>query len=190
MKAARATFTLATLILMPLAAAAQITSSPSGNANLNAVVSSSLSVSVTGGSNVGFTLTNGSPNPGDTPATIQASWNLNPGAVGTVRVVGFFDVPSQALTDGTNDIASSLVEGRVTSATGCSTSASSFTPFTQSVAGIGTAGGSLELCSQAITGANKNATADLTLELQINLTGQTLTPGNYSGTLRIQALAL
>lgn len=180
---------LAAVLVVPPLASAQILSNPLGNANLNAVMSSSLSVTVTGGSNVGFTLTSGVPNPGDTPVSIQTSWNLNPGLVGNVGVVGFFDVPSQALTDGTNNIASSLVEGRVSSATGCTSSVSSFTAFTQTVAGIGVAGGSLELCSQAITGANKNATADLALELQINLTGQTLTPSTYSGILRIQALA-
>lgn len=181
---------LAALVFLPLVASAQVLSNPSGNTTLSAAVSSSLSVAISGGSNVSFTLTNGSINAGDTPVGVQTSWNLNPGAVGIVRVVGFFDVPSVALADGTLYIASSLVEGRVTAATGCSTTVSSFTPFTQTVAGIGTAGASLQLCSATITGANKNATANLTLELQINLIGVTLTPGNYSGTLRIQAIAL
>jgi hypothetical protein len=64
-----------------------------------------------------------------------------------------------------------------------------FTAFTQNaVGGIGTAGGSLRLFSQAITGINKNSSRTDNLNLQLDLTGMALAPGTYTGTLNIRAV--
>ena len=62
-----------------------------------------------------------------------------------------------------------------------------FTAITQNaVGGIGTAGGSLRLFAQNITGVNKKTSRTDNLNLQINLTGfPTLAPGLYSGTLNL-----
>jgi hypothetical protein len=65
-----------------------------------------------------------------------------------------------------------------------------FTAITQNaVGGVGTAGGSLRLFAQNITGANKKTSRTDNLNLQINLTGfPTLAPGLYSGTLNLKAV--
>jgi len=61
--------------------------------------------------------------------------------------------------------------------------------FTQSaVGGVGTASGSLTLFTETITGANKKSTRTIDLELQLDLTGQTTTPGTYTGTLNLRAV--
>jgi hypothetical protein len=57
------------------------------------------------------------------------------------------------------------------------------------VAGVGTAGGSLHLFRQIISGANKVANRTDNLDLQLNLVGfPTLAVGSYTGTLTIQAV--
>ena len=67
-----------------------------------------------------------------------------------------------------------------------------FTPFTQSaLAGAGSAGGSLELFRDNISGPNKGSlTRNDNLELQLNLVGfPDLPVGTYAGTLNIRAVA-
>lgn len=156
-----------------------------GNINLNAQLPQSVTVTVTGGSTVNFAMTDGAASPGDVPAVIQTSWNVNPGLVGAVDLYGYFNTPAQALTDGAgNDIPSSWVEGRM--ATGTPTS---YTAFTQTNP-VGPAGGSLDLFTTAITGLNKLGNRTDNLDLQINLTGQSLPAGSYTGVLRLQARAI
>jgi len=171
-------------VLLPLQLQAQVLSTAS-SAGLSANLPESLSVSLTGGTPVNFgNLTALGVTPASTPVSIQTVWVLSPSR-GTVRLVGYFDTTS-ALTDGAgNNIASSNVKGRVTSGT-----PTSFTAFTQSITGIGTAGASLELFSEAISGTNKNKTRTDSLDLEIDLTGTQLPAGSYTGTLRIQAIAL
>jgi hypothetical protein len=155
-----------------------------GNVSLNAALAESLSVNVTSGSSLTFNIANNAISNAGT-ATISTSWNLNPGLTSDVKLYGYFDTPAAALTDGGgNDIASSKVEGRMTTGT-----PTTFTAFSQTNP-LGPAGGSLLLFSEAITGANKIKTRSDNLELQINLTGVTLPAGSYVGTLRIQAQAL
>ena len=173
----------ALLALVPAVASAQVLSNI-GNVNLAASLAQTLTITVTGGSSVNFTLTNGSPANGDVPAVIQTSWNLNPGQTGAVSLYGYFDTPAQALADGTNYITSSLVEGQMSTGT-----PTSYTAFTQT-GPVGPAGGSLALFSESITGVNKIKTRTDNLDLRVNLTGQTLPAGSYSGVLRLQARAL
>ena len=118
-----------------------------------------------------------------TPVVITTQWNVNPGQTNTVNLMAYFTTPAQALV-GPAAIPSSWVRGRM--ATGLPVA---FTAFTQNaVGGIGTAGGSLRLFTQNITGANKSSSRTDNLDLQLNLTGVTLTPGTYSGTLNIRAV--
>jgi hypothetical protein len=118
-----------------------------------------------------------------TPVVITTQWNVNPGQTNTVNLMAYFTTPAQALV-GPSAIPSSRLRGRV--ATGLPVA---FTAFTQNaVGGIGTAGGSLRLFSQNITGANKSSSRTDNLELQLDLTGVTLAPGTYSGTLNIRAV--
>jgi hypothetical protein len=117
------------------------------------------------------------------PAVVLTQWDLNPGQTNTVNLVAYFSLPSQAMTGPTN-IPSSRILGRMT--TGAPVT---FTAITQNgIGGVGTAGGSLRLFSQNITGANKTASRTDNLDLQLDLSGLTLPVGNYTGTLNIRAI--
>jgi hypothetical protein len=118
-----------------------------------------------------------------TPVVIITQWNLNPGQTNTVNLMAYFTTPAQALV-GSVLIPSSRVRGQMP--TGLPVA---FTAFTQNaVGGIGTAGGSLRLFSQTITGINKNSSRTDNLNLQLDLTGMVLAPGTYTGTLNIRAV--
>jgi hypothetical protein len=155
------------------------------NVNLSASMAQSVTIAVTSGSAVNFTLADGGIAAGDVPAVIQTNWNLNPGLIGAVSLYGYFDTPAQALTQGGgDDIASTRVEGRVTTGT-----PTTFTAFTQTNP-VGPAGGSLALFSTAISGPNKVGTRTDNLDLRVNLTGTTAPAGSYTGVLRLQARAI
>ena len=147
-----------------------------------------LSVTVTSGSVQSIAaVQDNAINPFPTPIVIQTRWDVNPGQVGSISLVGYFTTPAQAMTGGTVQIPSSRVRGRMTS--GLPTT---FTPFSQAaVAGAGTAGGSLELFRDNITGPNKGVlTRTDNLDLQLDLVGfPDLPVGTYTGTLNIRAVA-
>ena len=178
---------VAVVLLIPALSQAQVPLTTPRNVTLNASLAETLSVTLTGVSTVNFTLAPGAAAAGDNPVGIQSSWVLKPGKT-EVKVVGYFDT-TNALTDTadpTNHIASSTVFGRVTTGV-----PGSFTAFTGSVAGIGTAGASLLLLDVPINGLNKNITRTDSLDLQIDLTGAPQQPaGTYAGVLRIQAIVL
>jgi len=70
---------------------------------------------------------------------------------------------------------------------GLSTHRGAYNAFTQNaVGGVGSAGGSLQIFSET-AGLPANSRND-NIGLQIDLTGQTLVPGTYSGTLNLQAV--
>ena len=115
------------------------------------------------------------------------AWDINPSAA-SVTLVGYFTSASAALSNGSFDIPTSQVKGRVTTASVPGAPAS-FTAFTGNAVGaVGTAGGSLTLFVQPITAANKTSNRTIDLELQLDLTGQTTTPGTYTGTLNLRAV--
>jgi hypothetical protein len=160
--------------------------SPAQVISLAAVGTSTLTVSITAGGVQSInSVTDNSVNGFPSPVTILTAWDVSPGQTNSVELMAFFSVPSQALVGGATQIPSVRVLGRV--ATGLPTS---FTPMTQSaVGGVGTAGGSLHLFTQAITGANKTASRTDNLELRLDLTGfPALAPGNYTGTLNLRAV--
>src|SRR4051794_21479671 len=69
-----------------------------------------------------------------TPVSLTTDWNLTTGS--SVRLIGWFATPAQALANGASLIPSSKVEGRV--------GATAYAPFNgAAVAGLGVAGGSL-----------------------------------------------
>src|SRR2546425_5100420 len=110
----------------PRHAAAQVLSG-TASVNLNAILAQSLSISVTSGSTVNFTLSNGATATGDVSVVVQTSWNLTPTLVGAVTLYGYFGTPGQALSDGTgNYITSTQVEGRMLTGTPVT-----YSPFTQ-----------------------------------------------------------
>jgi hypothetical protein len=158
------------------------------NVSLSAVKSSSLTVTVnSGGSQSIASITDGTTNDFPSSVNITTAWDINPTAA-SVTLVGYFATPASALTNGTFNIASSLVKGKVTTA-GAPGAPTSFTAFTNNaVGGVGAAGGSLTLFSETITGANKKSNRTIDLSLQLDLTGQTTTPGTYTGTLNLRAV--
>ena len=75
------------------------------------------------------------------PGEPNDRWNLTAGS--SVRLIGWFGTPAQALANGTDFIPSSKVEGRV--------GVTAYAPFTGAPVGaVGVAGGTLQLFSQAV----------------------------------------
>jgi hypothetical protein len=123
-------------------------------------------------------ITDGSNVNNFTPVSLTTAWNLSAGA--SVRLIGWFGTPAQALANGTDFIPSSKVEGRV--------GATPFAPFTGAPVGaVGVAGGSLQLFNQSIASALSGARTDQ-LDLRLDLTGTTTMAGDYTGTLNLQAI--
>jgi hypothetical protein len=114
-----------------------------------------------------------------TPVSLTTDWSLTAGT--SVRLIGWFATPAQALVNGTSFIPSSKVEGRV--------GATAYAPFSAAaVGGVGVAGGSLQLFSQAVgAGSFTNSRTDQ-LDLRLNLVGATTVAGDYLGTLNVQAV--
>ena len=111
--------------------------------------------------------------------SITTAWNLTAGS--SVRLIGWFGTPAQALANGTDFIPSSRVEGRV--------NAAAYAPFTAAaVGGVGVAGGSLQLFSQAVAAGSFFGTRTDQLDLRLDLTGATTLAGDYTGTLNLQAV--
>ena len=177
---------VAVALLLPAIASAQVLTGVQ-NVSLNATLGESLSITLTGATSVSFNLVTAGVASGSAPVAVQTSWVLQPSRT-AVKLVGYFDSTS-ALTNAGPPAASidvANVFGQVTTG-----SPTIFTAFTQTVAGIGTAGASLELFSETITGVNKNKTRTDSLNLQIDLTSTPQQPaGDYTGTLRIRAIAL
>ncbi|MCZ6514872.1 MAG: hypothetical protein O6850_03295 [Acidobacteria bacterium] len=152
--------------------------SPVADVAMNAVLNQSLTVTLDAAA-VNFTMTNGSSlNAGDATISVTTAWTLIP-SVGSVDIYAYFDDSTAALTNGTDDIPAANVEGSVDG--GALTAFMATSPF----GGVGVTVGSI-----TITGVNKNSSQVNTLDLNINLTGLTLSAGTYTGTMHIQAQAL
>jgi hypothetical protein len=176
----------ATALLAGVASAQSGLLSNTATVTINATKQASLTVTInSGGTQTLASLTDNAVNNFSTPVNVTTAWDINPSASAVV-LVGYFTTPAQALANGTNYITSSLVRGRVGAA-------GAFNPFTGGVvtggaSSVGVAGGTLQLFSQAISGANRNSSRTDDLYLQIDLTGQSTVPGTYSGTLNLRAI--
>ncbi len=131
-------------------------------------------------SNVNFTLVNNAIAAGNTPVTITTAWDVQP-SVGNITLYAFFSTTTAALTNGAgNNIASARVRGSV--------NGGGFGPFSgNSPFAVGS---SLQIYTFRVLGFNRRGTRSDTLDLQIDLTGQFLPAGTYSGVLLIRAQAL
>ena len=169
---------LIVIFVFPSMASAQLNSNIAG-VNLNAVLTSSLTLSATPG-NVNFTLVpNGVAN-GSGAVTVTTSWVL-PQLIGTVNIWAYFSGAPAALTDGAgSNIPSSSVLG--------SPNGAAFAPFTAT--GPFAAGSSLRIANVLIFIFNRTGTRVDNLNLRINTTGLNLPAGTYSGVMHIQAQAL
>jgi hypothetical protein len=113
------------------------------------------------------------------PVSVTTAWNLTAGS--SVRLIGWFGTPAQALANGTDFIPSSKVEGRV--------GATAYAPFSSGAVGsVGVAGGSLQLFSEAVGAGTYLGSRTDQLDLRLNLTGTTTVAGDYAGTLNLQAV--
>jgi hypothetical protein len=177
-----------------LAACASLTNTASAQLNSNnaavaltATLAEALTVVATPAL-VNFSLAPGGVSQGSDPVVITTSWILAPSR-STVKLFGWFAVPSAALSDGlivlANNIPSSSIYGQMTTGT-----PTTYTPFTQTNT-LGAASGGLLLFTQNLTGTNRFASRTDNLLLQLNLTTQTQLPsGIYAGLLNLQAQAL
>jgi hypothetical protein len=178
---------LAALLAVPAAAtdaSAQALQSNIGTVSINATKTASLTVAINSGSSQTATIVDNTIVSFSSAVNITTAWDVNPGQTASVTLLGYFTTPAQALANGTNYIPSGWIEGRMTTG-----SPAAFTAFSGgAVGGIGVAGGSLTLFSEAITGANRTKSRTDDLDLRLNLTGQTTTAGSYTGTLNIRAV--
>jgi hypothetical protein len=187
--AARGRALVLVLVGLPAARAAEAQAgqlAPAQILSLVAAAPSVLGVTVTSGATQSIaSLTDNAVNNFPSPVVVRTNWNVQPGQTTSVELVAYFSVPGQALTAGGSQIPSSRVLGRMM--TGLP---ATYTPISQgSVAGVGTAGGSLHLFAQAISGSNKVASRTDNLDLALDLVGfPTLASGTYAGTLTIQAV--
>jgi len=169
---------LVTSLGFPSVAHAQLNSNIA-NVNLNAVLSTSLTVSAAPGLVNFALLPNGVAN-GSVPINVTTSWTLSP-SVGNVSVWAYFSTAAAALSDGAGDnIPSSSVLGSPDG--GAFTAFSGVSPFAAAT--------SLKIVSFKILGNNKSGTRTDTLALQISTVGLALPAGTYTGVLNIQAQAL
>lgn len=166
------------LFLAPSAARAQQNSNL-GTVNLNATLSTGLSITAAPGL-VNFTLAPSGTATGSAVITVTTSWILRP-SVGAVTAYAYFSSAPAALTDGAGDnIPSSSVSGSVNGgAFGAFTGASPFAPSS-----------SVTLSSVRILGNNRTGSHSDTLNLSITTTGLNLPSGTYTGVLNLQAQAL
>lgn len=179
---------LAVVAMTSSLASAQINSGAQ-SITLNAALAESLSISLSGNA-VNFTLTGGSAtNAGDTSITSTTSWVLKPGRT-QVNLYAYFGSATAALVHqdpaNTTDIPSSAVEISVNGG-----AASAVSTNAASAVGFGAAGAGLQLFNQAITGLNKTASRNDTMDFNINLSSLSQLPADsYVGTLNIQAQAI
>jgi hypothetical protein len=160
---------MAQIGLLSNAATVALTATKSATLTVTPNASTATLASITDGSNVN----------NFTPVSLTTSWNLTAGS--SVRLIGWFATPAQALVNGTSFIPSSKVEGRV--------GATAYAPFTgAALGGVGVAGGSLQLYSQGVGVGSFFGTRTDQLDLRLDLTGTTTLAGDYLGTLNLQAV--
>jgi hypothetical protein len=177
---------------VPRAAMAQLNSN-AGTVTLNATLPESLSVSVTSGTIVNFTLApNTAANAGSTTSTVQTSWVLKPGRT-QVAVWAWVANGASALTDGAGDnIPASAVTA---TASGSGSAGGALNTVVSGGAGVPAfitpaAATGVQVGQVAITGANKASSTTTTLTWNINTTGTPQLPAaTYTGTVNIQAQA-
>ncbi len=173
---------LMAVLAMSSLASAQLNSG-SQTINLNATLSESLTLTLSGNA-VDFTLAAGSANNlGTTNITATTKWVLKPGRT-AVTVNAYFGSATAALSDGAgNNIPSSAFQ--------ISKNGGAFAALTNTAA-YGVANAGLQLENIAITGLNKNASVTDIMGFNIDLTGGTLPQlpaATYTGVLNIQAQA-
>jgi len=162
-----------------------------GTVVLNASVTESLTLNVTGGPLVNFTLAaNTGANAGSTTSTVQTSWVLKPGRT-QVTVWAWVPNGAAALTDGVGDnIPASAVSA---AAAGSGSAGGALNTVASGGAGVPAfvtpaAATGVQIGQVRVTGVNKTGSTTTTLTWNINTTVVPQLPaGTYAGTVNIQA---
>jgi hypothetical protein len=166
------------LLLSAIVVQAQVVNSGAQTITLNALLTDSLSVNLSGNT-VNFTLAPGSAtNAGSTGITATTTWISRPGR--NLAVVASFASSGAALTDGASD--------NIPSADfSISDNGAAYAPLTNTVI-FGGASAGLQLYTVKITGTNKTGSHVDNMLFNIDLsTIPQLPAGTYTGTLNIQA---
>jgi hypothetical protein len=161
---------------------AQVLNSGASTISLQAVLSQSVSITLSANA-VNFNLTAGSSsNPGSTSITATTTWTLKP-SVNSLKLYAFFSSSTSALSDGAgNNIPSGDFQ--------VSDNGGAFAALTNTVP-FGGASAGLMLSSTPILGNNKTGSRTDAMNFNINLAPlPNLPAGTYTGTLTIQAQAL
>ena len=172
---------LAVALTLASTAEAQVgLTSNTATVTLNATKLSTLTVTPSTGTASIASITDNSAANVFSAVSLQTDWNLTAGT--SVRLVGWFATPASALANGAAVIPSANVEGGI--------NGGGWTPFTgAAVGGVGVAGGSLQLFSQAVAAATYLGTRTDNLNLRLNLVGFPATSaGLYTGTLNVMAV--
>jgi hypothetical protein len=132
-----------------------------------------------------LTIVDGVINPYAAPFTINLAWDVKNSTSTVVTLVAYFATPLNALENGADHIASSLVE--VSTDGGTSWRAVTGT----AVNGVGAAGGSVVLFTSPVTqGNDKQGSRAVVFSVRLNLTGApTTAAGTYNGTLNLMAIS-
>jgi hypothetical protein len=170
------------LILLALPSWAQVKNSGASTITLQAVLSPSLTVALSGNA-VNFSMTPGNANnPGSTSITATTSWAVN-NAIGFVSLYAFFASSTSALTNGSG--------GNIPSADfQISDNAGAFNALTSTVP-FGGANAGLRVGRTLIFFTNMSGQRTDVMNFNINLSSvPSLPAGNYTGTLTLQAQAI
>jgi hypothetical protein len=162
-------------------ARAQVRNSGASPITLNAVLTDSITLTLSNHA-VNFTLVGGSAsNPGSTGVTATTFWVLKP-SINSLKLYAFFSSSTAALTDGAgHNIPSADFQ--------ISDNGGAFAALTNTVP-FGGANAGLQISSVPIRGFNKTGTNSDVMTFNINLAPiPTLASGVYTGTLTLQAQA-
>jgi hypothetical protein len=154
--------------------------------SLAAVAPSILTVAVTSGAAQSISgVVDNAVNDFPAPVVIQTTWSVQPGLTNSVNLVAYFSLPAQAMVGLGAQIPSSRILGRMT--TGLPVA---YTAIAQNaLGGVGTAGGTLHLFSETISGSNKSDSRIDNLDLRLDLVGfPSLPAGAYVGVLNLRAV--
>jgi len=179
---------------LPPAAMAQI-SSTAGTVTLNATLAESITVNVTSGAAVNFTLApNTAANAGSTTSTVKTAWVLGPGRT-AVSVWAWVASGTAALTDGA---AGDLIPASAVTVASAGFGAFAGGPLNTVTSGnpgvpafiAPAAATGVQIGGTAIGAANRSSSGTATLTWNINTTSIPQLPAAaYTGTVNIQAQA-
>jgi hypothetical protein len=175
------------MALLSSTAAAAPGNSNVGNVQFNATLNESLTVTVTAGTTVNFTLApNNNSNPGSNPSTVVTAWALKPGRT-NIAVWAYFSSATAALnpaTAGNTVTIPSSAIGVQVGGSGPFNACTTVSPFNAAASGV-------LIGNTTITGnTNTNGSRTDNLAYNIDTTVVPQLPADtYTGVLNIQAQA-